>query len=150
MKRSKRFFGFALSVALMCSLTTAFASQTASVDTTSADNDGIQRRATSFSFQLAANEMKQSSETYNIQDEDATLTITSMTWDFGAQELLVGWYNIVWTTSSDLQAVKFQTSTSVLTVFPMGTTGYMSKIMVLVRSRVRYDTMCPSKCSNCD
>ena len=94
MKRSKRFFGFALSVALMCSLTTAFASQTASVDTTSADNDGIQRRATSFSFQLAANEMKQSSETYNIQDEDATLTITSMTWDFGAQELLVGWYNI--------------------------------------------------------
>ena len=78
----------------MCSLTTAFASQTASVDTTSADNDGIQRRATSFSFQLAENEMKQSSETYNIQDEDATLTITSMTWDFGAQELLVGWYNI--------------------------------------------------------
>lgn len=94
MKRSKRFFGFALSVALMCSLTTAFASQTASVDTTSADNDGVQRRATSFSFKLAANEMKQSSETYNIQDEDATLTITSMTWDFGAQELLVGWYNI--------------------------------------------------------
>ena len=81
MKRSKRFFGFALSVALMCSLTTAFAFQPASVDTTSVDNDGVQRRATSFSFQLAENEMKQSSETYNIQDEDATLTITSMTWD---------------------------------------------------------------------